>query len=262
MAAVSTAAIAQGEARTARVGIDGKAVVATESASTVAAAASVSKLTADHAKFESLKRRFDTASDVTKACLECHTEAGRQVTRSIHWTWETINLATGQTLGKKHVLNAFCGNLATNEPRCTSCHAGYGWENNANFDFTDESKIDCLACHDTTGDYVKWPTEAGHPLYSPRAADSVSSLSREPDCPGGRREGNAPAARSGEGRRPRRPPHPPELRQLPLLRWGWRQREARRSFLRADRSVTRCRRAHVFSRREHGLRRLPCRRAP
>ncbi len=134
--------------------------------------AAVTATTADHGKFDTLKGPFESGSDVTRACLSCHTEAGRQVAQSIHWTWETNNPATGQTLGKRHVLNAFCGNLATNEPRCTSCHAGYGWEETASFDFTDETRIDCLACHDTTGEYVKWPTEAGHPLYEPRTQAS------------------------------------------------------------------------------------------
>jgi octaheme c-type cytochrome (tetrathionate reductase family) len=128
----------------------------------------IPKLTADHAKFKKLQGPFASASDVTKACLTCHNEAGKQVTQSIHWTWETHNPSTGQTLGKKTVLNSFCGNLATNEPRCTSCHAGYGWTDTKTFDFKDETKVDCLACHDKTGEYIKWPTDAGHPLYTPK----------------------------------------------------------------------------------------------
>ncbi|HSH26533.1 MAG TPA: multiheme c-type cytochrome, partial [Wenzhouxiangella sp.] len=128
----------------------------------------VPELTADHARFSELEGPFDSAPEVTRACLGCHNDAGQQIIHSIHWTWETDNPATGQTLGKRHVINAFCGNLATNEPRCTSCHAGYGWEETASFDFSDETAIDCLACHDTSGTYAKWPTQAGHPLYTPR----------------------------------------------------------------------------------------------
>jgi octaheme c-type cytochrome (tetrathionate reductase family) len=152
-----------------------------------ALAQSTPALTADHAKFKVLQGPFDTASEVTRACLSCHTEAGKQVSTSIHWTWESINPNTGQTLGKRHVLNAFCGNLATNEPRCTSCHAGYGWTDAKTFDFADESRIDCLACHDTTGTYIKWPTEAGEPLYAPRTQSgrmqpySEALITVEPD---------------------------------------------------------------------------------
>jgi octaheme c-type cytochrome (tetrathionate reductase family) len=126
--------------------------------------------TADHTKFESLKGPFSDAREVTKACLDCHTEAAQQVMESIHWTWDFANPETGQRLGKRRVINAFCGNVASNEPRCTSCHAGYGWEDEATFDFTAETNVDCLVCHDTTGQYVKWPTKAGHPLYEPLTA--------------------------------------------------------------------------------------------
>ncbi|MDX9787674.1 MAG: tetrathionate reductase family octaheme c-type cytochrome [Desulfobacterales bacterium] len=44
--------------------------------------------------------------------------------------------------------------------RCTSCHAGYGWED-ATFDFTNAFRIDCLICHDTTRTYEKIPTACG-----------------------------------------------------------------------------------------------------
>lgn len=122
--------------------------------------------TADHSKFEILKGPFENGPAVTKACLACHTEAAAQVMESIHWTWDYEHPVTGQRLGKRRVINAFCGNLPANEPRCTSCHAGYGWED-AGFDATDQTKVDCLVCHDTTGEYVKWEDKAGHPLYEP-----------------------------------------------------------------------------------------------
>jgi hypothetical protein len=50
----------------------------------------------------------------------------------------------------------------SNEPRCTSCHAGYGWTD-MNYDFTKQDNVDCLACHDNTGTYKKFGTDAGHP---------------------------------------------------------------------------------------------------
>ena len=61
------------------------------------------------------------------------------------------------------MLNNFCTNLRTNEPRCTSCHTGYGWED-ASFDFSDDTRVDCLVCHDTTGTYHKAPKDAGRVL--------------------------------------------------------------------------------------------------
>lgn len=60
-----------------------------------------SPATADHSKFESLKGPFDTASDVTSACLECHTEAAGQIKETTHWTWLYKHAETGQTLGRQ-----------------------------------------------------------------------------------------------------------------------------------------------------------------
>jgi octaheme c-type cytochrome (tetrathionate reductase family) len=124
--------------------------------------------TADHGAYEVLRQEFRTGPEVTRACLSCHVEAARQVMDTIHWTWVCPrSLDLGQKLGKVHVINNFCIGLPSNEPRCTSCHAGYGWKDGS-FDFTDESLVDCLVCHDGTGTYEKFPTAAGHPAYEAR----------------------------------------------------------------------------------------------
>lgn len=123
--------------------------------------------TADHAKFEELQGPFATGPEVTAACLQCHTEAAKQVRRSTHWTWEYTHPATGQKLGKRHVINSFCGTVASNEPRCTSCHVGYGWTDMRQDPPPKETQVDCLVCHDKTGTYQKLPTGAGHPNYQP-----------------------------------------------------------------------------------------------
>ncbi len=57
-------------------------------------------------------------------------------------------------------------NIQSNEARCTSCHAGYGWKDK-NFDFTDQTKVDCLVCHEQTGTYKKFPAGAGNPVAKP-----------------------------------------------------------------------------------------------
>lgn len=118
--------------------------------------------TADHTKFKELQRAFKSGPEVTQACLQCHTEAAQQIHRTKHWSWEFVNPASGQTLGKKHVVNNFCIAAQPNLPYCTSCHVGYGWKD-ASFDFTAEDKVDCLVCHDTTGSYRKVPGLAGLP---------------------------------------------------------------------------------------------------
>lgn len=120
--------------------------------------------TADHTKFKELQQSFATGPDVTKACLSCHTEAAGQIHRTKHWKWEFLNPDNQQRLGKKNVLNNFCISIPANTPFCTSCHIGYGWKD-ASFDFTSETNVDCLACHDTTGAYRKLPGLAGHPPY-------------------------------------------------------------------------------------------------
>jgi len=69
----------------------------------------------------------------------------------------------------------------SNEARCTSCHAGYGWKDNS-FDFNNMSKIDCLVCHDTTGTYKKPPKAAGMPdpeLNLKKIAEKVGHSSRK-----------------------------------------------------------------------------------
>jgi octaheme c-type cytochrome (tetrathionate reductase family) len=128
--------------------------------------------TADHAEFGDLQQEFETGPQVTAACLTCHTEAAKQIMKTSHWTWicprakrqleEQQHIAVGKA---EHIINNFCIALPSNEPRCTSCHAGYGWKDKT-FDFGDETLVDCLVCHDQTGTYKKFPTAAGHPVYA------------------------------------------------------------------------------------------------
>ncbi len=117
--------------------------------------------TADHTKFDELKKDFKSGPEVTAACLSCHTEASKQLHRTKHWTWE-VPMKDGKMLGKRNVVNNFCISVESNEARCTSCHIGYGWKDK-NFDFTSEKNVDCLVCHDATGTYKKYPSGAGHP---------------------------------------------------------------------------------------------------
>ncbi|WP_319773773.1 tetrathionate reductase family octaheme c-type cytochrome [Breoghania sp.] len=123
--------------------------------------------TADHSKFKILNGPFASGQDVTKACLTCHNEAGKQVQGSLHWTWDYKHPKTGQTLGKRNVINAFCGNVASNEPRCTSCHIGYGWDDMREPPPADETAVDCLVCHADKELYAKLDNQAGGPAVAP-----------------------------------------------------------------------------------------------
>lgn len=131
-----------------------------------------------------LEGPYESGQEVTTACLECHEDASTQVMQTVHWTWEGDPvLLPGRdepvTIGKKNQINNFCIGVQGNWPGCTSCHAGYGWEDES-FDFTIEENVDCLVCHDGTGTYVKGtsgiPVE-GVDLLS--AAQSAGSPTRE-----------------------------------------------------------------------------------
>ena len=138
-------------------------------------------VTIDHSQFELLQQDFATPQDLTRACLSCHVDAADQVQHTTHWTWEFVNKTTGQTLGKKNLINNFCVATQSNEPRCTSCHVGYGWTDNT-FDFTATENVDCVVCHDTTGTYTKVPTGAGMPAEDVDlafVAQNVGLTSRE-----------------------------------------------------------------------------------
>ena len=114
-----------------------------------------------------LKGPFNTPQEVTKACIECHSDVADDVLKSRHWNWlgeeATIN-GKKVRLGKKNILNNYCVAVSSNWARCTSCHIGYGWKDNK-FDFNKKENIDCLVCHDSTGTYKKFPTGAGYPVY-------------------------------------------------------------------------------------------------
>lgn len=123
-------------------------------------------LTADHSKFEVLQKEFQSGPEVTRACLTCHTEAAGQIQKTIHWTW-LCPADEKRELGKAGlVVNNFCVAVPSNEPRCTSCHIGYGWKDKT-FDFTAQENVDCLICHEQTGTYKKFPTAAGNPVSKP-----------------------------------------------------------------------------------------------
>ncbi|WP_019615195.1 tetrathionate reductase family octaheme c-type cytochrome [Psychromonas ossibalaenae] len=118
--------------------------------------------TADHSQFEVLQQEFDYAPDVTEACLECHTEAAKQVHKTFHWTWKKE--VDGVEMGKsKNAFNNYCVSALGNES-CTQCHVGYGWRNKE-FELDAEENVDCLVCHDKTGTYKKSAAMSGHPYY-------------------------------------------------------------------------------------------------
>ena len=122
--------------------------------------------TKDHTEY--VKGPFQSPQEVTENCLSCHQDAAQSVMKTTHWTWlsaEAVKIPGHEKpvqIGKRNLFNNFCINLNSNWPRCTSCHAGYGWKD-ATFDFSNEKNVDCLICHDQTGTYKKSPAGAGYP---------------------------------------------------------------------------------------------------
>jgi octaheme c-type cytochrome (tetrathionate reductase family) len=115
----------------------------------------------DHAG--TMKGPFADGPSVTRACLACHPAAAAEVALTQHYTWlGEPALVPGQgplhvepvRIGKRNLLNNFCLSVESNWPRCTSCHAGYGFKD-ASYDFTKPELVDCLVCHDQTGTYKK-----------------------------------------------------------------------------------------------------------
>ncbi len=112
-----------------------------------------------------IKGPFKTPMEVTMKCLECHEDAAHDIMQTSHWTWELeqdIEKKKNVFRGKKNAINNFCISINGNWPRCTSCHISYGWKDGS-FDFSDQSRVDCLVCHDTTGTYKKPGPAAGMP---------------------------------------------------------------------------------------------------
>ncbi len=111
----------------------------------------------DHSSL--MKGPFPDGPSVTRACLACHKDSATQVMHTKHWSWQSEPmLLPGReapvVLGKKFALNNFCISVQPNLPRCTSCHAGYGWTDDS-FDFENPELVDCLVCHDQSGQYAK-----------------------------------------------------------------------------------------------------------
>jgi octaheme c-type cytochrome (tetrathionate reductase family) len=102
-----------------------------------------------------------------KSCLMCHESEGLEMLTTGHFKWEgktdRIVGLEGQSHGKNDLINNFCVAVPTNEPRCTQCHAGYGYADD-NYDFQNPENVDCLVCHDQSGTYKKDPKKAGLPL--------------------------------------------------------------------------------------------------
>lgn len=128
---------------------------------------------------------FEKPQEVTLSCLECHPDSAKEIMATTHWTWESkpFNVPWRNepvTIGKANQINNFCISAQGNQAQCMSCHAGYGWEEGADYDYSRTENVDCLACHADTGLYGKG--DYGNPAEGVdllAAARSVRSPTRE-----------------------------------------------------------------------------------
>ena len=142
-----------------------------------------------------MKGPYQTGQEVTAACLECHKEAAEQVIHTSHWKLksEPVLLAERDepvTVGMDNSFNNICIGFQGDWSSCTSCHSGFGWEDE-DFDLTDTANVDCLVCHERTGTYKKsnkgLPTET---INLTEVAQSVSTPGTE-NCSGCHYRGSA-----------------------------------------------------------------------
>jgi octaheme c-type cytochrome (tetrathionate reductase family) len=133
----------------------------------------------DHSNL--ISGELETGQDVTRACLECHPDAGSEVMQTAHWTWESepVTLPGRDepvTIGKKNQINNFCIGIQGNWSKCTTCHVGYGWEDAEYFETATDEDVDCLVCHDQSGAYVKGTY--GNPLEGSDLLVAAQSVAR------------------------------------------------------------------------------------
>jgi len=103
---------------------------------------------------EKIQGPFTSLEEVTSACLKCHHQQAVEVLQSTHWTWVRQRTVNGKNTlyGKKDSLTGFVIDVSSNPTRCMGCHVS-NTRPNVNFDTPAPEMVDCLVCHDTTGNY-------------------------------------------------------------------------------------------------------------
>ncbi|MDH4206974.1 MAG: multiheme c-type cytochrome, partial [Desulfobacteraceae bacterium] len=98
--------------------------------------------TADHSQFKALNQDFASGSEISKACISCHTKAADQLKKTLHWTWFDPDSPKDNLKGKAgYSLNNFCISAnGMHDHHCNECHVGWNTEGK-------KAEIDCLKCH-------------------------------------------------------------------------------------------------------------------
>ena len=130
-----------------------------------------------------IKDTIKEPQDVTRQCLKCHMDEAKDFMKTSHWRWALEQEVNGNEVdrGKGNALNNYCTSVAGNEQFCSKCHAGYGMTDFKTYDFDNAENIDCLVCHDTTGNYAKDTNKAGMP--TPRAMERLLMVAQNVGMP-------------------------------------------------------------------------------
>ena len=130
-----------------------------------------------------IKEPINEPQDVTRQCLKCHMDEAKDFMKTSHWRWALEQEVNGKDVdrGKGNALNNYCTSVAGNEQFCAKCHAGYGMTSVKTFDFNNPENIDCLVCHDTTGNYAKDTNKAGMPTE--RAMERILMVAQNVGAP-------------------------------------------------------------------------------
>ncbi len=122
--------------------------------------------TPDHSILVSLKDK-PSPQEVTQTCLSCHPKVGQDLLKTAHWNWKGYSPTLAgyehrTDISLRLMVNNYCVAIGSNLQQCMSCHIGYGGVDDR-YDFKNPANIDCLVCHDTTGQYRKDPKKGGFP---------------------------------------------------------------------------------------------------
>jgi octaheme c-type cytochrome (tetrathionate reductase family) len=115
----------------------------------------------DHS--ENLAGPYENVQQITEECLMCHEDVGDAVLSSNHWNWLSSNLEVPEKIvsgESKHIpINNFCLAIPGKGKDCATCHLPFSGKDET-FVFNSTENIDCLVCHEQTGNYTQLKFES------------------------------------------------------------------------------------------------------
>lgn len=107
---------------------------------------------------ENLFGPYENPAQIVEECIMCHDDVGEQVLQSNHWNWLTSNIAdvdfSNNESGDNVPVNNFCLAVPGEGSKCITCHIPFSGIDET-FEFNSAENIDCLVCHEQTGNYVE-----------------------------------------------------------------------------------------------------------